>query len=107
MSVAGSAQNLLTPETLWKLGRLSTLGVSKDGKMIVYKVTTPSVEENKSNAKFYSLPIGGGLANEIQETEAINLVVDKNVSPDGKYLLSSKEVKTENVLGKDFYPELD
>ena len=67
MSVAGSAQNLLTPETLWKLGRLSTLGVSKDGKMIVYKVTTPSVEENKSNAKFYSLPIGGGLANEIQE----------------------------------------
>ena len=107
MSVAGSAQNLLTPETLWKLGRLSTLGVSKDGKMIVYKVTTPSVEENKSNAKFYSLPIGGGLANEIQETEAINLVVDKNVSPDGKYLLSSKEVKTENVFGKDYYPELD
>ena len=33
MSVAGSAQNLLTPETLWKLGRLSTLGVSKDGEI--------------------------------------------------------------------------
>ncbi|MEY4085244.1 MAG: hypothetical protein RL074_1031, partial [Bacteroidota bacterium] len=37
------AQNVMTPELLWKLGRISPLGISKDGKNIVYKVSTPSV----------------------------------------------------------------
>ena len=107
MSITASAQQVLSPETLWKLGRVSVLGISKDGKSIVYKVATPSVEENKSNSKFYIIPVAGGNALEIQETQTKDLLLDKNISPDGKYLLSNQEVKTENVLGKDFYPELD
>ena len=107
MSITTSAQQILSPEALWKLGRVSAIGISKDGKSIVYKVATPSVEENKSNSKFYTIPVTGGNAVEIQENDTKNLVVDKNISPDGKYILSSQEVKTENVLGKDFYPELD
>ena len=50
MSIAASAQQVLSPETLWKLGRVSVLGISKDKKSIVYKVATPSIEENKSNS---------------------------------------------------------
>jgi dipeptidyl aminopeptidase/acylaminoacyl peptidase len=107
MSITTSAQQILSPEALWKLGRVSAIGISKDGRSIVYKVTTPSVEENKSNSKFYTIPVTGGNAVEIQENDTKDLVVDKNISPDGKYILSSQEVKTENVLGKDFYPELD
>lgn len=107
MSITTSAQQILSPEALWKLGRVSAIGISKDGKLIVYKVATPSVEENKSNSKFYTIPVTGGNAVEIQENDTKDLVVDKNISPDGKYILSSQEVKTENVLGKDFYPELD
>ena len=107
MSITASAQQVLSPETLWKLGRVSALGISKDGKSIVYKVSTPSVEENKSNNKFYAIPVVGGNAVEIQEADTKNLVADKNVSPDGKYILSNDEVKTEKVLGKDFYLELD
>ena len=107
MSIAASAQQVLSPETLWKLGRVSTLGISKDKKSIVYKVATPSVEENKSNSKFYTIPVAGGNAVEVQEALTKDLVADKNVSPDGKYILSNDEVKTEKVLGKDFYPELD
>ena len=107
MSITTSAQQILSPEALWKLGRVSAIGISKDGKSIVYKVTTPSVEENKSNSKFYTIPVTGGNAVEIQENDTKDLVVDKNISPDGKYILSSQEVKTENVLGKDFYPELE
>lgn len=107
MSITTSAQQILSPEALWKLGRVSAIGISKDGKSIIYKVATPSVEENKSNSKFYTIPVAGGNAVEIQENDTKNLVVDKNISPDGKYILSSQEVKTENVLGKDFYPELD
>lgn len=107
MSITTSAQQILSPEALWKLGRVSAIGISKDGKSIVYKVGTPSVEENKSNSKFYTIPVAGGNAAEIQENDTKDLVIDKNISPDGKYILSSQEVKTENVLGKDFYPELD
>jgi dipeptidyl aminopeptidase/acylaminoacyl peptidase len=107
MSITSSAQQILSPEALWKLGRVSAIGISKDGKSIVYKVTTPSVEENKSNSKFYTIPVTGGNSVEIQENDTKDLVVDKNISPDGKYILSSQEVKTENVLGKDFYQELD
>ena len=107
MSITASAQQVLSPETLWKLGRVSALGISKDGKSIVYKVSTPVVEENKSNAKFYTIPVTGGNAVEVQETETKDLIADKNISPDTKYILSNQEVKTEKVLGKDFYPELD
>ncbi|GAA4066533.1 S9 family peptidase [Flavobacterium cheonanense] len=105
MSIAASAQQVLSPELLWKLGRVSVLGISKDGKSVVYKVAIPSVEENKSNSKFYTIPVNGGNATEVKDTK--DLVADKNVSPDGKYILSSQEVKVNKVLGKDIYPNLD
>lgn len=105
IGLTAMAQNTLTPEALWKLGRVSALGISKDGKSVIYKVSTPSMEENKSINKFYSIPVQGGSATELAETK--ELLPDKNISPDGKYILSHKEVKIEKVLGKDFYPELE
>jgi dipeptidyl aminopeptidase/acylaminoacyl peptidase len=41
---------------------------------------------------------------EIKKSEG--LVADKNISPDGKFVLYSQEVKIEHVLGSDFYPDL-
>ncbi len=104
MSITTQAQNVLTPETLWKLGRITVLGISKDKKNIVYKVATPVMEENKSTSKYYTIPILGGNATEVKETS--ELLLDKNISPDGQYVLSTQEVKVNKVLGKDFYPEL-
>lgn len=104
MTVAG-AQNVMTPELLWKLGRVAALGISKDGKSIVYKVTVPSVEDNKSSSKFYTIPVGGGAVTEV--TDYASLLKDKNVSPDGKFIVYNEEVKIDKVLGKDFYPELE
>lgn len=104
ISLHAMAQNTMTPELLWKLGRISPLGISKDGKNIVYKVSTPSVAENKSNSKTYVLPITGGVATEIKDSKII--LTDKNVSPDGKYIVYNEEVKIDKVHGKDFYPEL-
>ena len=106
MSIASvEAQKVMTPELLWKLGRLSPMGISMDGKSIVYKVTFPSVAENKSDSKYYSIPVSGGNASEI--TDYKTLLKDKNVSPDGAYVVYNEEVKIEKVHGKDFYPELD
>jgi len=105
MSINAVAQNIMSPELLWKLGRLSSLGISKDEKNIIYKVSTPSVEENKSNSKYYSIPVNGGTATEI--TDYKSLLSDKNVSPDGKFTVYNEEVKIDKVHGKDFYPNLD
>ena len=99
------AQNVLTPEKMWGLGRLSVVGMSNDGKSIIYKVATPSIEENKSKSKYYSVALSGGNSTELTDTKG--LVKDKNISPDGKLILSSSEVKVTKVLGKDLYPELE
>lgn len=107
MSITASAQQVLSPETLWKLGRVSALGISKDGKTLVYKVSTPSIEENKSNPKFYTVALTGGNASEVTEDQTKELLVDKNVSPNELLVLSTQEVKVEKVLGKDYYPDLD
>ena len=105
MSINAVAQNIMSPELLWKLGRLTSLGISKDEKNIIYKVSTPSVEENKSNSKYYSIPVNGGTATEI--TDYKSLLSDKNVSPDEKFTVYNEEVKIDKVHGKDFYPNLD
>ncbi len=105
ISLTASAQNVMTPELLWKLGRVSPLGMSKDGKNIVFKVSTPSFEENKSSSKIYTIPVNGGAAVEIKDSK--ELLVDKNVSPNGKFLVYNEEVKIDKVLGVDNYPNLD
>ena len=96
-----SAQNTMTPELLWKLGRVTGLGIGSDAN-VYYSVSTPDWEENKSSSKLYKVPIQGGPAIEVKT----NPLQDKNVSPDKKYMLSHKEVKVSKVSGTDFYPEL-
>jgi dipeptidyl aminopeptidase/acylaminoacyl peptidase len=97
-----TAQNLMTPEMLWKLGRVSGLGVTKDGKSVIYSVSTPDVEANKSTKKMYSVPLSGGAGVAI----STNPIPDKNISPDGKFMLSNKEVKVLKITGQDKYPDL-
>src|SRR3970040_1436099 len=105
MSLNPMAQNVMSPELLGKLGRVTALGICKDGKNVVYKVGTPSIEENKSDSKFYTLPVNGGVSTEVKDTK--DLLKDKNISADGKYIVYNEEVKIDKVHGKDFYPELE
>src|SRR6476646_12268993 len=90
-----TAQNVMTPEKLWKLGRLTALGMTKDGKNIVYKVATPSIEDNKSESKYYTISVKGGNPTEVTDYKA--LLADRTVSPDGKYIAYHEEVKIESV----------
>ena len=95
---------VMTPELLWKLGRVSGLGISKDGKYVLYSVSTPDVDSNKSKRKSYMIPVTGGTATEIGNPDS--LLNSKNLSSDGKYTLSDKEVKVKKIFGSDKYPEL-
>lgn len=101
-SVSVFSQEVMTKELLWKLGRVSPVGITKDGKSIVYRVGYPDVENDKIETKIYRIPIEGGKAEEIKGYE--NLVGDKNVSPNGKYILSHEAVKINDQRGKDLYP---
>jgi dipeptidyl aminopeptidase/acylaminoacyl peptidase len=107
ISLNTMAQAIMTPELLWKLGRVSVIGLSKDGKNIVFKVATPNVADNKSSSKYYIISVNGGEATEIEKAATESLVANKNISPDGKFIVYNEEVKIDKVHGKDFYPELD
>ncbi len=100
-----NAQEVMTPELLLQLGRVSPVGITKDGKNIIYRVSVPDMNENKLNSKNYSIPINGGKAIEIEDYKS--LIVDKNISPDAKYIVYHEEVLVNNVLSKDIYSDLD
>jgi dipeptidyl aminopeptidase/acylaminoacyl peptidase len=103
-SISLNAQQTMTPEILYQLGKVNAMGITKDGKSVIYNVKTYNVAENKSTNKQYIIPVTGGAATPIDK--ANDLLPDSRISPSGKYSISSKEVKIKKVYGSDFYPEL-
>ncbi|MBK5273406.1 MAG: S9 family peptidase, partial [Bacteroidia bacterium] len=104
VSISTFSQDRMTPELLWKLGRVTGTGISKDGNYIVYEVKTPDQEENKINGKSYIVPISGGVA--IETSNPDSFLDNKNISPDGRFIIGNKEVKVKKIMGSDYYPEL-
>lgn len=100
-----NAQEVMTPELLLQLGRVSPIGLTKDGKNLVYRVSTPDMKEDKLNSKVYMIAVNGGKATEIEDYKS--LITDKNISPDGKHILFHEEVLINNVLAKNIHPDLD
>lgn len=98
------AQKVMTPELLMQTARVSPLGISKDGKNVVYKIGIPAIEGNRIDTRFYSQPILSGAAVEISDYQP--LLHDKSISPDGKYTVYFEKVKTERITGTDYYPAL-
>jgi dipeptidyl aminopeptidase/acylaminoacyl peptidase len=62
-------QNVMTPERLWELKRISTPAVSPDGAQIVYGVRTYDVAENRGNTDLWLRPVAGGPALQLTDTE--------------------------------------
>jgi dipeptidyl aminopeptidase/acylaminoacyl peptidase len=104
VSFSSLAQNKFSPEQLWKLGRVSALGVSKDKKYVVYAVSTPAVAENKSTSKTYRIPVSGGEAVEVKNSG--ELIANDRISPDGKFIISSNPVQELKITGADKYSDL-
>ena len=104
MMYSVQAQNKMTPELLWKLNRVSAVGLSTDSKWVVYGVTSFDITTNKRTTNYYKVPIIGG--EPIEAKNYNNIVADKNLSPNKKYKLSVEEIKVKNVIGTDFYPNL-
>jgi dipeptidyl aminopeptidase/acylaminoacyl peptidase len=50
----------LTPEILWKFGRVSEMQLSPDGKTIIYNLSRYDAKTNKKHTWIYSIPSNGG-----------------------------------------------
>ncbi|MEI6122575.1 MAG: S9 family peptidase [Bacteroidota bacterium] len=64
------AQNRMTPELMWKFGRVSDMQVSPDKKTILFGITYYNLTENKGNRDLYILPVAGGPAVNISNSPA-------------------------------------
>lgn len=98
------AQKTMTPELLWQVKKVSPIGISDNGEVLFYKVTTPNMDENSFDSKFYAMKVTGGNFAEVTKEEV--KVADKNLSADGKYLLMHKPVHVNDITGKDIYNDL-
>ncbi len=109
LTIAGlSAQaqtQTMTPETLWKLGRVSPIKISADNQTLYYSVTTPQIEANDFETAYFQVNLDGKKLTKIDKDHP--LLANKKISANEKYALSHEAVKVKKVLGNDYYENLD
>lgn len=102
--LAMSAQEVMTPEKLLQLNKVSGTAITKDGKNLIYSISNYTLETKSKSKTTYLMPIDGGNPQII--TDYSTLITDKSVSPDGKHKISTEEVKLKKVTGQDFYKDI-
>ena len=55
----------LTPEALWRMGRLGSAVITPDGQNVIYSVTTYNIGANNSQPNLFIVPISGGASTQI------------------------------------------
>lgn len=66
--VIAQSQEVLSPETLWKLKRLSGAQLSPDQTSILYQMTSYSLTENKGNTDLYLYDLAQGESKQLTHT---------------------------------------
>lgn len=103
-TIGFSQSNVMTPEQLIQMNRVSAVGISNDGQQVIYKTSTFDLKTNERTTKLFSVSVDGGTVTTLEEVG--NLVADKNISPDGKWKLVAKDVKIQKVTGTDHYKDV-
>ena len=81
-SISLFSQNRLTPELMWKFGRVSDIQVSPDKKTVLYGATYYNLTENKGNRDLFIIPVAGG--NAVNLTNTPGSEFNAIWRPDGK-----------------------
>ncbi len=76
------SQNKVTPEFLWKLGRVSDIQLSPDNTTLLYGVTNYNIEANKGNRDLYVLSVNGGEPKKVTDFKGSE--INGLWRPDGK-----------------------
>lgn len=88
----------LTPEVLWKLGRVSAEGLTADGKTLIYAVSQYDFEQNSSERNLFSVAVTGGKAIPFSQEKGGESVVHIAENGDVIYLLKGQLWK-KNISG--------
>lgn len=80
----GLTKDLMTPETLWAMGRVGGMTLSPDGTQGVYPVTYYSVKENSSRTALYAIDI------KTQATRPLTVGADSEYA--AKYINSGRQI---------------
>ena len=102
LSTTALNAQMMTPELLWSLERVSALGISKDKTAMVCRSSTYDIGNNNGSSTYFLQPLDGSEAKPVESIEG--LLADDKRSEDGKMLLVSKEVKIKKMTGQDYYP---
>ncbi|MGB5362915.1 MAG: S9 family peptidase [Aureibaculum sp.] len=100
-----SIAQVLTPEKLWELERISAVGLTEDGKEVIFTSSSYDIASNNSASKTYKISISGGNVTELGNYN--DIYKDPKISPSGNYKIIDKKVKLKKVSGKDHYPEME
>lgn len=64
---------VMTPEIMWKFGRLGSIALSPDGTSVLYTVTQYQLDSQVNNTNIFKIPVSGG--------EAVQLTTEGGSSP--------------------------
>lgn len=82
MTANAQSRQHMTPELLWKLGRLGSENITPDGKTILFGVTQFNMAQNKSELNFYTVPVFGGPMQQITNEPGSKSIL--NIAPNGR-----------------------
>ena len=105
MTTTAMGQKVMTPELLWQVKKVSPIGVTKDQKNLIYKVTSTNVKTQEDTSKTFMISLAGGKASEIADYKT--LLADESLNKDQKYKAETEKIKLQKVFGSDYYPEMD
>ncbi|WP_322970560.1 S9 family peptidase [Faecalibacter sp. LW9] len=105
LSTSAMAQKVMSPELLWQVKKVSPIGVTKDKKNVIYKVTSTDVKTQKDTSKTYMISLAGGKISEIENYK--DLLEDQSIAPKTNLKAETEKVQLQKVFGTDYYPEMD
>ena len=105
LSTSAMAQKVMSPELLWQVKKVSPVGVTKDKKNVIYKVTSTDVKTQKDTSKTFIISLAGGKISEIENYSA--LLEDQSIAPKTNLKAETEKVQLQKVFGTDYYPEMD
>ena len=86
----------VTPELLWKFGRVSETQLSPDGKTVIFTIKRSNIKTNKSSTDIFSIPLNNGKTKQL--TNFIAAKYNIRFSPDGKKIgFISSESETNQI----------
>lgn len=83
-------KEVMTPEKLWELGRVSAEGLSPDGKWLLYGVSNYIFGQNKSEKNLYAIPVRGGEPLKLTQDEGGETVIQVRENGDVLYLFKGQ-----------------